>query len=227
MGELTDLNLNHKSPVLMAWAVVFLTCCWLHCFSRVLTASSGLSSFSSTCRLLRAIASPGLLEAATIPGLSIIFSLLVICTSCLHLYGGKRVIEAVAQCPVAEMHCGIWSSVLDWWKTSCFGQSNTVHHASNSLVQGHKIVRLYLVIPLCKPTWHTRTSFRLLMMLLFPTLGKPEVKTTAHGSISKILIEMHKRVKLISELDFFFFLQCLIRLLWSIKMTKSYQQHQL
>ncbi len=204
MGELSDLKLNHKSPVLMAWAVVFLTCCWLHCFSRVLTASSGHSSFSSTCRLLRAITSPGLLEAATIPGLSIIFSFLVICTSCLHLYGWKSVIEAVAQCPATEIHLwdmklsvGLIEDFMLWsvqYSSSCF----------KFTCPGHNIVRLYLVIPLCTPTWHTLTSFRLLMMLLFPTLGKPEVKETADDSISHFFIEMHERAKHFSELDYFF-----------------------
>lgn len=72
------------------------------------------------------------------------------------------------------MHCGIWSSVLDWLNTSYCGQINTVHHASDIFIWKYiKAKKVYLVNPRCTPTLHARISFKLLIMLLFPTLGKP------------------------------------------------------
>lgn len=68
-----------------------LTCCWLHCFRRVLTASNGLSSFSSTCRLLSAIETGKFEGVAIIPGLSIILTALEMCTSCMHLQGQIKI----------------------------------------------------------------------------------------------------------------------------------------
>lgn len=62
-----------------------LTCVLSHCLSTALTASRTLSWPSSTCRLLRAIDAGGLDGEATTPGLSISFTFLEMCTSCMHL----------------------------------------------------------------------------------------------------------------------------------------------
>ena len=48
-------------------------------------------------------------------------------------------------------------------------QNTTTNREMNSFYQ-----TAYLVTPLARPTLQARTPLRLLIMLLFPTLGKPE-----------------------------------------------------
>lgn len=50
------------------------------------------------------------------------------------------------------------------------GNENTTNRENEQLLSGSA----YLVTPLVRPTLQARTPLRLLIMLLLPTLGKPE-----------------------------------------------------